>query len=81
MRLGEFIAHVNDVYFPHDRDYHGGTDSNYVPVIPGNDFPPDASHGTNLHCNTPAPGDMGMTKIFSFTRAEKLPWVLVSNRC
>jgi hypothetical protein len=58
VRLGEFIAHVNDVYFPHDCDYHGGTDSHYVPVIPGN----DASHGTNLHCNTPAPSDMDMSQ-------------------
>jgi len=40
---------MTSFYFPHDRDYHGGTDADHVPVIPGNDFPPDASHQDESH--------------------------------
>ena len=42
--IGEFVASVYDAYFPHDPSYHDGTDTDHVPVIPGHDFPPDASH-------------------------------------
>jgi len=43
--VGEFIASAYGVYFPHDLTDHGGTDADHVPVVPGNDFFPDAGHG------------------------------------
>jgi hypothetical protein len=47
-------------YFRYDRDYRGGTDADHVPVIPGNDFPPDASHQDESPLHHPAPGDADM---------------------
>ena len=52
-------------YFPHYRTYRGGTDADHVPVIPGNDFPSDASQQDESPLDHPAPGDvdMGQTPI------------------
>jgi hypothetical protein len=47
-------------YFSRDRDYRGGTDADHVPVIPGNDFPPDPSHLDECPLDRPAPGDADM---------------------
>lgn len=47
-------------YFPHDRTYSGGTDADHLPVIPGNDFPLDASHQDESPRDRPAPGDTDM---------------------
>jgi hypothetical protein len=38
MRLGESIAQIYDIYFPHDRDYQGGTDADHVLIIPDGDL-------------------------------------------
>ena len=42
------------------RRYHGGTDADHVPVIPGNDFPRDGSHRDESQLQRPAPGDADM---------------------
>jgi hypothetical protein len=49
--------------FLRDRTYRGGTDADHVPVIPGNDFPPDSSHQDESQLDHPAPddADMGQT--------------------
>jgi hypothetical protein len=49
--------------FFRDRDYRGGTDADHVPVIPGNDFPPDASRQDESPLDRPEPcdADMGQT--------------------
>jgi hypothetical protein len=44
----------------HDRDYRGGTDADHMPVIPGNDFPPDANSQDESPLDHPAPGDADM---------------------
>jgi hypothetical protein len=50
--------------FHRDRDYRGGTDADHVPVIPGDDFPPDAGHPDESPLDHPAPddADMGQTE-------------------
>jgi len=58
--VGEFFARMDDVYFPHDRDYHGGTDADHLPVIPGKDFPSDASHKDEFPQQSTALGDAEM---------------------
>jgi hypothetical protein len=42
------------------RRYHGGTDADHVPVIPGNAFPPDASHRDESQLQRPAHGNADM---------------------
>lgn len=44
LKLGEFITRVYHGYFPHNRGCYG-TDADHIPVIPGNDFPPETSRG------------------------------------
>ena len=59
--VGEFFACIYDVYFPHDRDYHGGTDADHPPVIPGNDFPPDAGQIDEFPLQSTEPDNADMT--------------------
>jgi hypothetical protein len=54
------VPFMTSFYFPHDRDYHGGTDADHVPVIPGNDFPSDAKHKNESPFQYPVPGDADM---------------------
>jgi len=56
LRLGKFIASVYDVYFPSDHGYYG-TDADHLPVIPGNDFAPDASYREESPLQEPASGN------------------------
>jgi len=63
LRLGEFIAHVYDVYFPHTCDYQGGTDADHIPVIPGNNFAPDASRYSESPLQYFTPDDVKMAPI------------------
>jgi len=46
--------------FQRDRDYRGGTDTDHVPVIPGDDFPPDTCHREDPPLPHPAPDDADM---------------------
>jgi hypothetical protein len=39
------------------RRYHGGTDADHVPVIPGNDFPRDGSLRDESQLQRPAHGN------------------------
>jgi len=70
MRLGEFISPVYDVYFPYDHDYYG-TDADHMPVIPGNDFAPDASHGNDSPLQHPVCGNMDMGLETDFDAASR----------
>lgn len=56
LRLGKVIASVYDVYFPGDHGRYG-TDADHLPVIPGNDFAPEAGQ---LECpiQLPASGNV-----------------------
>jgi hypothetical protein len=63
LRFGKFIALVYDAYFPHACDYQGGTDADHIPVIPGNNFVPDASHSGESSLQYPKPDDVNMTPI------------------
>jgi hypothetical protein len=59
-------------YFPYYRTYRRGTDADHVPVIPGNDFPPDASYQDESPLFLPAPGDadMGQTPFGQLSSLE-----------
>lgn len=46
--------------FYHARGYRGGTDADHVPVIPGNDFPPDTNHQDETPLRHLALGDADM---------------------
>ena len=59
--VGEFIGRAYGVCLPHDLAHHGGTDADHLPVIPGNDFPPDASQRDEFPLPTTAQGDTDMT--------------------
>jgi len=59
--VGEFIGRAYGVCLPPDLTHHGGTDADHVPVIPGNDFSPDASQGTESPRPPVAPGNADTT--------------------
>lgn len=58
---GEFIGRAYGVCFPHDLTHHGGTDADHVPVIPGNDFSPDANQEKESPLPPTAPGNADTT--------------------
>ena len=58
--IGEFIATAYSICFPYDFAHYGGTDADHVPVIPGDDFPADASHRDESVLHPAAPPHPGL---------------------
>ena len=59
--IGAFIATAYGVCFPYDSAHHGGTDADHIVVIPGDVFPPDASHEDESYPQTTMPGNREVT--------------------